>query len=67
MHLLLQRGGNKHSFAGNEVLTAVDMNVTIFWDVAQCSPYVNRRFGECIIYIFKIKISRSRNQRAAVR
>jgi hypothetical protein len=21
------------------------MNVTIFWDIAPCSPYVNRRFG----------------------
>jgi hypothetical protein len=25
-----------------EVLTAVIMNITIFWDTAQCSPYVNR-------------------------
>jgi hypothetical protein len=28
-----------------EVLTAVVMNVAIFWDVAQCSLFVNRRFG----------------------
>jgi hypothetical protein len=26
------------------VLTAVDMNVAIFWNMAPCSPYVNRRF-----------------------
>jgi hypothetical protein len=22
------------------------MDVAIFWNIAQCSPYVNRRFGE---------------------
>jgi hypothetical protein len=30
---------------GFEVLTAVDMNVAIFWDIAPCSTYVNQRFG----------------------
>jgi hypothetical protein len=30
---------------GSEVLTAVVMNVAIFWDMAPCSSYVNRRFG----------------------
>jgi hypothetical protein len=28
-----------------EVLTALVMNVAIFWDIAPCSPYVNLRFG----------------------
>jgi hypothetical protein len=33
-------------FAGFEVLTAVVMNSTIFWDITPCSPLrVNRRFG----------------------
>jgi hypothetical protein len=31
-------------YVGLEVLTAVVMNATIFWDKASCSPYVNRRF-----------------------
>jgi hypothetical protein len=31
-------------FVGFEVLTAVIMNAAIFWDIAPCSPYVNRRF-----------------------
>jgi hypothetical protein len=30
---------------GFEVLTAVVTNVEIFWDIAPCSPYVNRSFG----------------------
>jgi hypothetical protein len=30
---------------GFEVLMAVVMNVAIFWDIVQCSPEVNRRFG----------------------
>jgi hypothetical protein len=30
---------------GFEVLTAVVMDVATFWDIAQCSPHVNRRFG----------------------
>jgi hypothetical protein len=28
-----------------EVLTVVVTNVAIFWDIAPCTPYVNRRFG----------------------
>jgi hypothetical protein len=31
--------------AGFEVLPAVVLNVTLLWDIAPCSPYVNRRFG----------------------
>jgi hypothetical protein len=30
---------------GFEVLTAAVVNVAIFWNIAACSPYVNRRFG----------------------
>jgi hypothetical protein len=30
---------------GCEVLTAVVINVAVFWDTAPCSPYVKRRFG----------------------
>jgi hypothetical protein len=33
------------NFKGPEVLTAAAMNVYIFWSIAPCSPYVNRRFG----------------------
>jgi hypothetical protein len=33
---------------GSEVLTAVVMNISVFLDIAQCSPYLNRRFrGTC--------------------
>jgi hypothetical protein len=35
---------NRVVFVGSEDLTAVAMNVTILWDIAPCSPYVNRRF-----------------------
>jgi hypothetical protein len=31
--------------AGSETLSVVVMNVTIFWDIAPTSPYVNWRFG----------------------
>jgi hypothetical protein len=34
-----------------EVLTAVVMNVEIFWDTAPCSPYVNRRSSETLVHI----------------
>jgi hypothetical protein len=30
---------------GYKVLTAVVMNASIFWDIANCSPYLNRGFG----------------------
>jgi hypothetical protein len=30
---------------GTEVLTAVVMKGAIFWHIAPCGPYVNRRFG----------------------
>jgi hypothetical protein len=36
---------NDLKLVGFEVLTAVVMNVAIFWDIAPCSPYVNQRFG----------------------
>jgi hypothetical protein len=39
----------KHN-VGTEVLTAVVMNVAIFWDIAPCSPYMNRCFGERSLY-----------------
>jgi hypothetical protein len=33
-------------YVGSEVLTAVVMKSTIFWDITPCSPLsVNRRFG----------------------
>jgi hypothetical protein len=32
-------------FVGFEVLTAVLINIVIFWDIGPCSLYVNRRFG----------------------
>jgi hypothetical protein len=33
-----------------EVLTAVDYDAAIFWDMTPCSPYLNRRFGEMSVY-----------------
>jgi hypothetical protein len=39
---------------GIEVLTAVVMNSTIFWDITTCNPLsVNRRFGKYIASIFR--------------
>jgi hypothetical protein len=38
--------------AGYEVLTAVVMNIVIFWNIAPCSPYVNRCFGGTYHSIF---------------
>jgi hypothetical protein len=32
---------NKEIQVGFEVLTAVVMNVAIFWDIEQCSPHVS--------------------------
>jgi hypothetical protein len=34
-----------YSSLGFEGLTAVGMNVPIFWDIGPCGPYVNWRFG----------------------
>jgi hypothetical protein len=40
---------------GFEVLTAVVMKSSIFWDVSPCSPLkVNRRFGEHVASIFRV-------------
>jgi hypothetical protein len=33
-------------YIGFEVLTAVVMKFAIFWDIAPCSSYMSRRFGE---------------------
>jgi hypothetical protein len=41
---------------GFEVLTAVVMNVAIFWDISPCSPYVcDLTCWRNITFIFKVK------------
>jgi hypothetical protein len=52
-------------FVGYEVLTAVIMKLTIFWDTAPCSQYVSRLSEESITSIIRVKISRSGNQYAS--
>jgi hypothetical protein len=37
----------------------VDMSVGIFWDIAQCSPYGNRRFGRTYHIYFQARKSAS--------
>jgi hypothetical protein len=33
-------------------MTIMNMNVAIFWDTAQCNPYMNRYFGgECHLHL----------------
>jgi hypothetical protein len=54
---------NQIILAKFEVLTAVVMNVAIFWDIALCNPYVNRRFGRK--YNFYLQGLKSINQLAA--
>jgi hypothetical protein len=55
---------NKNCIVGIEILTAVVMKSTIFWDITPCSPLeVNRRFGGT--YRFHLqgrRISGARNQ-----
>jgi hypothetical protein len=50
---------------GVEVLTAVVMNSTTFWDIEPCSPLrVSPRFGRTYrLHLQDRKLSRSRNQR----
>jgi hypothetical protein len=38
-------GESNMQCVGFEVLTTVVSKVSIFWDIALCSQYVNRRFG----------------------
>jgi hypothetical protein len=54
-----------NSRTGFEVLTAVVMKSTIFWDITPCSPLkVNRRLGGTYrLHLQGRKISRARNQR----
>jgi hypothetical protein len=42
---------------GFEVLTAVVMSVSIFWDIAPCSLYVTGVSEERITSIFRSKMS----------
>jgi hypothetical protein len=39
------------SGVGCEVLTAVVMDFAVFWDIAPCSLYVNRRSTETSVHI----------------
>jgi hypothetical protein len=49
---------------GIEVLTAVVMKCSIFWDITLCSQLkVNRRFGEiCHFHVQGQKVGQARNQ-----
>jgi hypothetical protein len=40
---------------GSEVLTAVVMNVTIFWDIAPCSPYMGAH-GSIVVKALSCKL-----------
>jgi hypothetical protein len=52
-------------YMGFQVLTAVVINVTIFWDIASQSLYVKYVSEECITPFLGPKMSRTRRQRAA--
>jgi hypothetical protein len=43
-----------YNYLGFEVLTAA-VNIATIWNIASCSPYVNRRFGGIISSIFKVE------------
>jgi hypothetical protein len=58
---------NTEIWVGFELLTAIVMNVAIFWDRAPCSPHVNRHFGgKRNISIFRVENQPS-NQPAWIR
>jgi hypothetical protein len=38
-----------------EVFTAVTMKIAVFWDVAPCRSYVNRRFGGTYCLHFRVE------------
>jgi hypothetical protein len=47
---------DKSIFAGSELLTVVDMKISISYDKMPCSQLkVNRLFGEYVASIFKVK------------
>jgi hypothetical protein len=51
---------------GYEILTAVFIKSSIFWDIAPCSPLkVNRLFGVTCLHLHGWRISQVRNQREA--
>jgi hypothetical protein len=54
---------NYYIFVGFEVLTAVVMKRTVFWDITTCNPLkVNRRFGGTYrLYVQGRRIRRARN------
>jgi hypothetical protein len=53
------------AFVGCEILTAVVMKSSIFWDITPCSPLkVNWRFGgTCRLHLQGQRISKARNKR----
>jgi hypothetical protein len=55
---------DQRSYFGFEVLTAVVMKTTLFWDITPCSSFkFNRRFGGTYrLHLQGRRISRARNQ-----
>jgi hypothetical protein len=53
---------NRYVYVGFEVLTAVVMKRTIFWDITPCSPLkVNQRLGRtCRLHLQGRRISKAR-------
>jgi hypothetical protein len=54
--------GNFPTPCGNgDIEQPLNLNVVIFWDISQCSPYVNRRFiGTCHLHLQGLKSTEKR-------
>jgi hypothetical protein len=64
-----QRSENLIQDVGFEVLTAVVMKSSVFWDIMPCSPLkLYRRFGgTCRLHLQRRRICQARSQRVAIR
>jgi hypothetical protein len=65
----MSSGSIDEHWVGFEVLTAVVVKFSIFWDITPCSPLkVDRRFGGTYrLHLQGRRISRARNQRESRR
>jgi hypothetical protein len=59
-HLTAGMSRSEHNYVRFAVSTAVTMKNTVFWDVAPCRYFVNRRFGET----YRLHLQGIRNPRA---
>jgi hypothetical protein len=55
LHMVKSGGGGKPSYIRFEIFIDVNINVAIFWNIVQCSPYATDVSEESVTSNFRVR------------